>query len=334
MARSTRFFSLAGELERVICTLKPGDALPSEQTLSERFSVSKPTLRKALQELASRGLIQTVNGVGSVVCELPVGIMREVVFLCDDLVFFADTLKSFCSKATELNYMASVVPLCGNLQERKRIIQTVLKRNPAGIVLYSHSTGKLNWNGALLHLMRRSCERGDLLSFHNGEAVAGMVKLLYRKNCRRFALFGTPSVSASAAEERINGFLDGLRRVRLQFRPEYLCTAGTPQEEREAFFDLFRNSASCPDAVCCLNDTCAGEFLKELEKRNISAEKIMLCGFDASPAAEFFRHKLLTAAPALEELGIRAAELLIRRIENPNFSEITETLKTEIIEIG
>lgn len=334
MARSTRYLSLSRELERFICTLDIGDALPSEQTLSERYAVSKPTLRKALQELAARDVIRTENGVGSVVCNLPSCIMRELVFLCDDLVFFADTLKLFCSKATELNYIASIVPLCGTAQERKRIIQSVLKRNPAGIVLYSHGSEKINWNGALLHLMRRSCDKGDLLCFHNGEAVAAIVKSLYQKKCRRFALFGTDSVSDCAARERTAGFQDGLRRVRLQFRPEYCCVNETAEEEKEKFFSLFLSEATRPDAVCCLNDTCAGEFLRELEKRGISADGLSVSGFDASPVSGFFRRKILTAAPPLKELGIRAAELLVRRIENPNFSEITETLKTEIKEIG
>ena len=47
--------------------LRPGDRLPSEAALVERFGVSRITVRQALAELQSSGLVQTVNGKGSYV---------------------------------------------------------------------------------------------------------------------------------------------------------------------------------------------------------------------------------------------------------------------------
>jgi GntR family transcriptional regulator len=47
--------------------LGPGDRLPSESALIERFGVSRITVRQALAELQSSGLVQTVNGKGSYV---------------------------------------------------------------------------------------------------------------------------------------------------------------------------------------------------------------------------------------------------------------------------
>lgn len=47
--------------------LGPGDRLPSESELIARFGVSRITVRQALAELQSSGLVQTVNGKGSYV---------------------------------------------------------------------------------------------------------------------------------------------------------------------------------------------------------------------------------------------------------------------------
>jgi GntR family transcriptional regulator len=47
--------------------LGPGERLPSESALIERFGVSRITVRQALAELQSSGLVQTVNGKGSYV---------------------------------------------------------------------------------------------------------------------------------------------------------------------------------------------------------------------------------------------------------------------------
>ncbi|MCH5277370.1 MAG: FadR family transcriptional regulator [Desulfovibrionaceae bacterium] len=44
--------------------LGPGDKLPSEQEMSERFSVSRQTIREALRVLEMQGIIAIRNGIG------------------------------------------------------------------------------------------------------------------------------------------------------------------------------------------------------------------------------------------------------------------------------
>jgi DNA-binding FadR family transcriptional regulator len=45
----------------------PGDTLPSEQALSERFGVSKTVVREAMKVLASKGLVSIRQGIGTTV---------------------------------------------------------------------------------------------------------------------------------------------------------------------------------------------------------------------------------------------------------------------------
>jgi len=44
--------------------LRPGDALPSEAELSEKYGVSRGTARHALAELEGAGLVEAVHGKG------------------------------------------------------------------------------------------------------------------------------------------------------------------------------------------------------------------------------------------------------------------------------
>lgn len=46
---------------------RPGDRLPSEAELAQEFEVNRLTVRRALNELHQRGLIETVHGKGSFV---------------------------------------------------------------------------------------------------------------------------------------------------------------------------------------------------------------------------------------------------------------------------
>ncbi|WP_421952930.1 FadR/GntR family transcriptional regulator [Pelagibacterium sp.] len=50
--------------------LKPGDKLPSERDLAERFSVSRPTVREAMRALSVLGVLEVRHGGGAFVTAL------------------------------------------------------------------------------------------------------------------------------------------------------------------------------------------------------------------------------------------------------------------------
>jgi GntR family transcriptional regulator len=50
-------------------TLRVGSQLPTEDSLIDRFQVSRPTIRKAIQNLAARGLVEIRRGKGTFVTE-------------------------------------------------------------------------------------------------------------------------------------------------------------------------------------------------------------------------------------------------------------------------
>lgn len=59
------------ELETMILegVFKPGQKLPPERELAERFDVSRPSLREALQKLVARGVLTSKHGGGNYVSE-------------------------------------------------------------------------------------------------------------------------------------------------------------------------------------------------------------------------------------------------------------------------
>jgi GntR family transcriptional regulator len=50
-------------------TLPPGTRLPAEQSLTERFAVSRTTIRQAIQNLIRRGLVEIRRGTGTFVAQ-------------------------------------------------------------------------------------------------------------------------------------------------------------------------------------------------------------------------------------------------------------------------
>lgn len=70
-SRAPKYHRIADALRREIRNgdLAPGERLPAETALVERFRVSLPTLRQALSVLRAEGLIESIHGVGTFVKE-------------------------------------------------------------------------------------------------------------------------------------------------------------------------------------------------------------------------------------------------------------------------
>jgi GntR family transcriptional regulator len=81
------YFQIAESLRQAVRDgmLKPGDRLDNELELAQRWGVSRPTVRQAVQQLADQGLVVRRRGLGTVV--VAPRIMRPVALtsLYDDL---------------------------------------------------------------------------------------------------------------------------------------------------------------------------------------------------------------------------------------------------------
>lgn len=70
--RSSRWEAIAEALRADIAAgrFAPGERLPNEQTLAQRFEVNRHTLRQAMQALMREGFVQVRHGAGTFVREL------------------------------------------------------------------------------------------------------------------------------------------------------------------------------------------------------------------------------------------------------------------------
>ena len=81
------WFQAAQQLEAAIGRgdLRPGQRLDNEVDLAERFGLSRPTLRKAIEQLVGQGLLVRKRGVGTQVVQTHVKRPVELSSLFDDL---------------------------------------------------------------------------------------------------------------------------------------------------------------------------------------------------------------------------------------------------------
>jgi DNA-binding GntR family transcriptional regulator len=81
------YFQVAQQIEQAIerGELGPGSRLDNEILLADRYGLSRPTMRRAIQELVSKGLLVRKRGVGTQVVHARVKRPVELTSLYDDL---------------------------------------------------------------------------------------------------------------------------------------------------------------------------------------------------------------------------------------------------------
>lgn len=81
------YYQLAQAIETAIRSgeLAPGDRFENELALAKRLTLSRPTTRRAIQEVVDKGMLVRKRGVGTQVVQNPVHRRVELTSLFDDL---------------------------------------------------------------------------------------------------------------------------------------------------------------------------------------------------------------------------------------------------------
>lgn len=87
---------ISTQLEQLITknTLQPGQTIEDEVSLATRLQISRPTVRRAFQDLATKGLLSRRRGVGTRVSPTPVQRQAKLSSLNDDLIKAGHTTRT------------------------------------------------------------------------------------------------------------------------------------------------------------------------------------------------------------------------------------------------
>jgi LacI family transcriptional regulator/LacI family repressor for deo operon, udp, cdd, tsx, nupC, and nupG len=152
----------------------------------------------------------------------------------------------------------------------------------------------------------------------NVEASRGAAEYLIRQGHKRIVHFAGPTYSMHS-EERADGVRRAFSRSSLVFVEEAVVPAGAHLEDGyrtglEYFRDL--SPEDRPTAVTCYNDLVALGLVRALRELNLSVpEDVSVVGFDNLSILPYVGIPLTTVHVPKVEMGERAAEMLIRRIE-------------------
>lgn len=162
--------------------------------------------------------------------------------------------------------------------------------------------------------------QANVVAIDNLKAIKKAVKYLIDSGHRKILHFAGPSQS-SHTQERIEGFRHAFSESTLVFNKDMIVPIGSHYEESYSkSLEFFKNTnrEDYPTAIVCFNDQQALAVMTALKELNICVpDDISIVGNDDIYYARIYPVPLTTIRAPLYEIGVKAAEILIRNIESP-----------------
>ncbi len=145
---TTVYQAVAAQLEQALQErYRCGDYLPSEQQLADHYEVNRHTLRRAVDELVNKGLLQRRHGVGILV------LMRPYDYPLHAQARFSQNLMEQGSHPTSERLLAVLRPASSDVASALAInegdnvihLRTLRRVNGVPVCVINHFIAELNW---------------------------------------------------------------------------------------------------------------------------------------------------------------------------------------------
>jgi len=177
--------------------------------------------------------------------------------------------------------------------------------------------------------------QANVVAIDNLRAIKKAVKYLIDSGHTKIVHFAGPPKS-SHTQERIEGFRDAFSESPLVFSRDMIVSLGALYEESFGkTMDYFKHMKreDYPTAIVCFNDQQALGVMMALRELKIQVpDEISIVGNDDIYYAKIYPVPLTTIRAPQHDIGMRAAEILIRNIESSTLLPVEKVvLDTEFI---
>ncbi|HYC72823.1 MAG TPA: LacI family DNA-binding transcriptional regulator [Opitutaceae bacterium] len=159
------------------------------------------------------------------------------------------------------------------------------------------------------------------------EAVEHLIKIGHK---RIGLIAGRANLSTS--RDRRRGYEEALAAVRLPLRPELVRVGDNKQASGGTLTEELLNEPSPPTALFVSNNLMAVGALEAIHRRKLKVpDDVALIGFDDLPWAEALDPPLTVVRQPAYEVGRAAAEMLLKRLGNPDLPAAWLRLRPRLI---
>gem|GEM_PF-6572333 len=319
-----------------------GQKLPTERELAQLFRVTKDTVRRALAQLAERGLILKRRSRGSFVASAALlsqaRTRRHVhVYLSMDAESPWEGLVRGLSR--ELHHQGMDLLLKDihgwSAEDLQTQLSTSVAQAPAGLIVYPYFLdelapfyGRLGRSRVPVILVDAGLHTGaEAVLVDEEEGVSLALRHLYALGHRRL---GCVSVASRTMREYAERRLAAFHTVCAELAVTSMSRVLTLQAEdlrpplpgalpgASAAIRAFLQAEGRPTGLVCYNDAVAAQVADAAECMGWGIPRdVSIVGFDNDPAVTAYARPFTTVDPRLIEMGRTAARRLLKLLSAP-----------------
>lgn len=314
-------------------SLHRGDKLPSENNLMEHFSVSRQTVRRAMEALTEKGVAEGRRGSGTYVTvntrryaagkEIRIAVMLTYV----DTYIFPSIIKGIESVLSSEGCTLQIA-MTDNAVEKERMLlkEFIHTQSVDGIIAETVKSALPNPN---MELYREIENMGIPVLFVNSyykeldiphismdDRKAGYLAAKHLAECGHTRIGGIFKADDGQGHLRYAGYTDALMEQEIKIRGDQVIWIDSEElrtmgEESAKFLKRLKGCTAC----VCYNDETAYKIVEIFRKAGHRVpEDLSVVGIDNSGLAKFCPVPLTSVENPVEKLGRTAAERMTWKI--------------------
>ena len=331
---------------------QPGERLPSEAELGERYQTSRITIAKAVNELQLQGLVSRRAGSGThvLVPETTAGhvfgllipdLGRTEIFepICHGM------MQSPLSKPHSLLWGHSMGEPSQQEKQAEHLCHQYISQKVSAVFFapIEFIPNQDEVNNRIVAALERAAipivlldrcyarypqrSKFDLVGIDNRRAGFLITQHLLRHGLKRVAFVAKP-LSASTVDERIAGYREALFAHGLDIQ-EDLVRKGDPEDP--AFIKRLLNECR-PEGIVCANDLTAALVMAGLANEGVQVpEELRIVGIDDVKYASLLPVPLTTQHQNCADIGATAIATMLQRLQMPNLPTRDILLQTQTV---
>ena len=327
-----KYFSLMEQLRSDIMSgaIRPGEKLPSENELSQKYSLSRHTVRKALGILEQDGYVEAFHGRGT--CSENMRHIKNSKNIAVVTTYISDyifprLIQGMDNVLSESGYSIILKNTANSRQKEARCLEELLKKDIDGLIIEPSKSEMICKHRNLYQNLDKFeipyvfiqgiySEMRDKPHILMDDAQGGYLVTKYLLELGHKKIKGFFKADDMQGLERHKGYVKALQESGIAYDPDDVVWFHT--EDRKVKPALMAKemvqSGQLPDGIVCYNDQIAVQVMEELEKMGVRIpDDISITGYDNSLYAQR-GSGITTIAHPQEKLGEMAAELILEKI--------------------